>query len=243
VRCPNPHCLQKRMRHIAYFASKDAMDIGNMGEKVVQQLVEKGLVTKVSDIYKLTESEISQLEGFKDKSIHNLLESIEASRKVSLPRFIMALGIKHVGEGTAELLASRAGDMETLSGLTKEELLEIEGIGEKGAEAICDYFENHENRKELEELLRYVTPEKFKVRHIKGHPFNGKTFVLTGTLAHYTRTEASELIKERGGKVAGSVSKKTDYLLAGEEAGSKLDKAKELEVEILSEVEFKKLLD
>lgn len=242
VRCPNSGCMQKRMRHIAYFASKDAMDIGNMGEKVVEQLVSKGFVTVPSDIYRLTEQELSQLEGFKEKSIRNLLDSIEASRQVSFARLIMALGIKHVGEGTAELLAERAGDMESLFKLTKEELLEVEGIGEKMAEAIVEHLGTLENKQEIDRLLHYISPKQLKRKVVRGHAFEGKTFVLTGTLSHYTRTEATELIKERGGKVVGSVSKNTDYLLAGEEAGSKLDKAKELDIKILSETEFKRLL-
>lgn len=242
VRCPNPGCVQKRMRQIAYFAGKDAMDIGNMGEKVVEQLVAKGFVSVPSDIYRLTEEQLVQLEGFKEKSIKNLLDSIEASRKVSLARFIMALGIKHIGEGTAELLAQRAGDMASLAKLTRGELLEIEGVGEKMAEAIVEYFEAFENREELGRLLQFVNPEQLKRKVLEGHLFAGKTFVLTGTLSHYTRTEATELVKERGGKVVGSVSKNTDFLLAGEEAGSKLDKAKDLGVKILTEGEFEQLL-
>lgn len=242
VRCPNKNCLQKRMRHIAYFASKDAMDIGNMGEKVVEQLVAKALISTVSDIYKLTASDLAQLEGFKEKSIHNLLESIEASRKVSLPRFIMALGIKHVGEGTAELLSQKAGDILILAAMKKEAFLEIDGIGDKVADALIEYFHDPDHLKEMRELLKYVTPEKVKIRIQKGHLFNEKTFVLTGTLQDFTRQQATELIKERGGKVVGSVSKKTDYVVAGEEPGSKLDKAKELGVKVLSESEFKELL-
>lgn len=242
VRCPNKDCVHKRMRQIAYFAGKEAMDIGNMGEKVVEQLVEKGLVTRVSDIYKLTENDLAGLEGFKEKSIHNLLESIKASRHVTFARFIMALGMKHVGEGTAELLAERTGDIDTLSTIKREELLEIEGIGEKGADAICDYFASAEHRKEIEELLKYITLEKVKKPFIKGHSFQGKQFVLTGTLKEFSRSEAAALIKERGGKVVGSVSQKTDYLLVGEDPGSKLDKAEELGVPILSESAFKKLL-
>jgi DNA ligase (NAD+) len=243
VRCPNKNCLHKRMRHIAYFASKDAMDIGNMGEKVVEQLVEKGLITTVSDIYKLDETDLAQLDGFKEKSIQNLLTSIEASRQVTLPRFIMALGIKHVGEGTAELLAQRAGDIVALSKLTKQELLEIEGVGEKVAEAILDYFNDPQYMKELDSLLKYITPEEVKIRVRQDHAFNGKTFVLTGTLPNFSRSQATELIKERGGKVSGSVSKNTDYVLAGEEPGSKLDKAQELGVKVLSEAAFKDLLN
>jgi DNA ligase (NAD+) len=243
VRCPNPHCGAQNMRRIAFFASKHAMDIGHLGEKVVEQLVQKKLIHNISDIYRLTEEDLSELEGFKEKSIRNLLDSIDDSRHVSLPRFILALGIKHVGAGTAELLASHAGDIKTLSKMSKEELLEIEGIGDIVAESIVDYFSDQRNLKEIQELLHLgVRPEAVKIRVSKSHPFYGKTFVLTGTLSDYTRSQASELIKERGGKVASSVSKQTDFVLAGEEPGSKLDKAHQLNVKILSEHQFKKML-
>jgi len=241
IRCPNPQCGEQVLRRITFFASKNAMDIEHMGPKVVQQLVEKGLVKSIADIYALNEEEISLLDGFKEKSIQNLLQSIEASRKTTLPRLIAGLCIKYVGEGVAELLAKHAGDMDNLAHMTYDELLQIEGIGEKVAESIVEYFQNPENLKEIQRLFHLgVKPEKIKTQ--KGHPFYGKTFVLTGSLEKYSRSEAASLIKERGGKVASSVSKKTDYVLAGEEPGSKYEKAKELNVPILSEEEFVTLL-
>jgi DNA ligase (NAD+) len=243
VRCPNLFCPAQQTRRIIYFASKDAMDIEHMGVKVVEQLVDKGLIKSVSDIYALTEKDLAQLDGFKEKSIQNLMESIERSKKVSLARFLLSLGIRYVGEGTAELLAEAAGDIEVLAKMSKEELLEIEGIGEKIAEAVVAYFKDSKHLKEIHTLLkRGVTPEAPKRIRRKDHAFSGKTFVLTGTLKDYSRSEATELIKERGGKVTGSVSKNTDYVLAGEEPGSKLDRAHELKVKILSEAEFKRLL-
>jgi len=242
-RCINKDCIEQRLRRVAYFVSKDALDIAHLGEKVVEQLVLKGLVTNVSDIFALTETDLVQLEGFKEKSIKNLLESIEKAKEVSLSRFILALGIKHIGEGTAELLADRSGSIEHLAKMTKDELLEIEGIGEKMADSIIAYFQEPSHLKEIEKLYAEgVKPHAVKIKINKDHPFYGKSFVLTGTLSEFPRSVATALIKERGGKVIGSVSKNTDYLLAGEEAGSKLDKAKELKVAILSEKEFKDLL-
>ncbi len=242
TRCPNLGCGGQRMRKIIYFASKHAMDIEHMGEKIVEQLVEKGLIARVSDIYLLDALSLSQLDGFKDKSIHNLLKSIESSKKCSLARFIMALGIKYVGTETAELLAEEAGSLERLLQMNEEELLAIEGIGEKTAPTIAAFFRDKSNLEEIELLLLHgVEPEKMK-KKVFDHAFSGKTFVLTGALLHYSRDEATALIKERGGKVSGSVSKKTDFVLVGEDPGSKYEKAKELGIPILSEEEFKKML-
>ncbi len=244
VRCPNVRkCPEQRMRQIAFFASKDAMDINHLGEKVVEQLFTKGFVKKISDIYTLTEKEVSKLDGFKEKSVHNLLTSIDRSRHVSLARFILALGIKYVGEGTAEVLSEHVRDIDALAEMGVDELLEIEGIGEKIADSIVDYFSDPEHLKEIHALLKYgVKPQPPKVVRRKDHFFSGKTVVLTGTLHNYSRTEAAQLIKERGGKVSSSVSSKTDFVIAGEDPGSKLDKARELKVKILSEYEFEKVL-
>ncbi len=242
IRCPNPKCGGQKVRSFVYFASKQAMDIEHMGERVISQLVEKGLVRRISDLYLLDEKKLAQLEGFKEKSIRNLLESIDASRKCPLSRFIMGLGIKYVGTETAELLAEEAKDLQTLADMDESALLAIDGIGEKTAKAIYAFFKEPENLEEIARLLAYgVEPEKMKPK-MSGHEFFGKTFVLTGALRHYPRDEAARLIKERGGKVSGSVSKKTDYVLVGEEPGSKYDKAKELGVKILSEEEFQKIL-
>jgi DNA ligase (NAD+) len=219
------------------------MDIDHMGEKVVEQLVEKGLVSRISDIYLLDEEDLSKLEGFKEKSIHNLLSSIDASRKCPLSRFLMGLGIKYVGTETAELLAERAKDLDELIHTKVDELTQIEGIGDKTAIAIAEFFKDPDNREEIKLLLKHgVQPQRSAKKRIAGHDFEGKVFVLTGALAHFTRDEASELIKERGGKVSGSVSKNTDYLLVGEEPGSKYDKAKELKIKILTEEQFRKMV-
>ena len=243
VRCPNPKCAGQRMRRIIYFASKHAMDIEHMGEKVVEQLVEKGLVSRVSDIYLLDEEKLSRLDGFKEKSIQNLLSSIEASRKCPLSRFLMGLGIPSVGTETAELLAEHARDIDHLLHMSEKELIGLEGIGEKTAHGIVEFFVDKDNREEVKLLLSHgVHPLKAAKKKISGHPFASKTFVLTGALEHHSRDEAAALIKERGGKVSGSVSKNTDYVLVGLDPGSKYDKAKELGIKILDEKEFENLL-
>ena len=244
VRCPNTEgCEEQQIRRIAFFVCKEAMDIDHLGEKVVQQLVKKELVHSVSDIYTLTEKDLAKLEGFKEKSIQNLLESIDKSRHVSLAKFILALGIKYVGKGTAEDLAMAAGDIDTLSKMNFEELQEIEGVGEKVAQAVVDYFSESKNLKEIHALLKNgVEPEAPKRTVRKDHEFYKKVFVLTGTLENYSRSEASDLIKERGGKVTGSVSQNTDYVLAGEDPGSKLDKARSLKIPVLTEKQFKEML-
>lgn len=241
-RCNNEDCPARASRRIIYFASKDAMDIDNLGEKVAIKLMEKGFVKRISDIYRLTKEELSTLEGFKEKSVHNLLSAIEASKKPTLARFIFALGIKHVGEGTAELLAERSETIENFTALQEEDLLSIEGIGPKVALAVLEFLADKKNQKEILDLLSLgVTPQKLKQKAV-GHAFSGKTFVLTGTLQNYSRSEASLLIKERGGKVASAVSKETDYLLAGEDSGSKYTKAQKLHVPILSEPDFVAML-
>ncbi|MEM1283469.1 MAG: NAD-dependent DNA ligase LigA [Chlamydiota bacterium] len=240
VRCPNiAGCSDQLLRRISYFVAKKAMNIDMLGDKIVEQLVGVGYVKKPSDIYTLTANQLYQLEGFQEKSVSNLLKSIESSKNVPLPQFIMALGIKYVGAGTAELLALKAGSLENLMKLTRSELLFIDGVGDKVADAVIEYFGDQENVEEIRRLLDLgVSPEVLEIVDHGDHPFKGKTFVLTGTLDRYSRTDAANLIKERGGKVTGSVSKKTDYLLAGEAAGSKLVKAEGLGVEVLSEKDF-----
>lgn len=243
VRCPNKQCLQQQLRQLEHFAGKSAMDIDGMGEKVIEQLVNLHLIRRPSDIYKLTESDLQQLEGFKDKAAQNLIKGIENSKNISFPSFIMALGIKHVGTGTADLLASYTNDIHKLSKVTEEELLKIDGIGPKVATAIIEYFQDPENVSEIHQLISLgVNPQYSSIEKMVNHAFTDKTFVLTGTLEKYSRTEAANLIKKRGGKVTETVSKKTDFVLAGEAAGSKLEKAKTLGITILDEKAFENLL-
>lgn len=244
VKCPNKNCSEQKLRRLRHFVSKGAMDIDGLGERIMEQLIQHGFVTLPSDIYQLTSNELAQLEGFKEKSIQNLLSAIEHSKNVTLPRFIMALGISHVGAGTAELLAAHGGDIETLMKVDEDSLNKIEGIGPVIATSVVEFFHDHRNRDEIHKLLASgITPQKMKAKRVaSGHPFEGKTFVITGTLENYSRTEAASLIKERGGKVTDSVSAKTDYLLVGDSPGSKLDKAKSLGVTILTEDQFRAMV-
>lgn len=242
-RCPNKECSTQQLRRLIHFAGKSGMDIDGLGIKVMEQLMDHEFVSAPSDIYKLTEEQLAQLEGFKDKAIHNLLKAIEASKTLPLSRFIMALGIPHVGVGTAELLAQHLGTIESFYTVTEEELTQVEGIGPKIATSVVSYFKEPRHQEEIAELLACgVTPVQEKKKETVSHLFNGKNFVLTGTLQKYTRAEASQLIKERGGKVTESVSKHTHYLVAGEAAGSKLEKAKSLSIPILTEEAFSLLL-
>ncbi len=244
IRCPNKlSCPEQGLRRLIYFASKSGMDIENLGCKVVEKLAEAALVSSISDIYRLTQDDLFQLEGFKQKSVDNLLKAIETSKKVDLDRFLMALGIPFVGAGVAELLAKSAGNLQKLGQMTQEELLKIEGVGPKVAQSVVTFFSDPEHLDEMDQLLELgVTPLELKVTHFKGHLFEGKTFVLTGGLEEYTRDSAAKLIKERGGSVTSSVSKKTDYLLVGSDPGSKYEKGIELGVKILDEANFKRLL-
>lgn len=240
LRCPDSrNCPAQEKKRIIFFAGKSGMDIEHMGEKVVTQLVELELIKRISDIYRLTAEDLSKLRNFKEKAIQNLLTSIEASKKVSLSRFIMALGIKHVGLETAELLAERLGDWERIAKSGREELMLIEGIGEKVADSIVSFFLDRDNLEEIERLITFgVKPEKVSVQGFEEHPFFGKTFVLTGALHQFTRDKAASLIRERGGKIGNSVTKNCDYLLIGEEPGSKLEKAKKFNIKIITEQEF-----
>lgn len=243
VRCPNvAKCGGQNLRRISFFASKNAMDIDHLGPEIVKKLVEFGFVSRLSDLYRLTEEELAQLEGFKEKSIENLLKSIENSKNITLARFIFAIGIPFVGEGTAQFLADTAGSIDRLSQMTEEELCEIDGVGDKVAHSIVAFFSEEAHLKEIDDLLELGVNPTAALKKIAGHAFTGKTFVLTGSLEGFTRTEASSLIKERGGKVSSSVSKKTDYVLVGEDPGSKYEKAQKLGVEILDEKAFESLL-
>ncbi|CRX38201.1 NAD-dependent DNA ligase LigA [Estrella lausannensis] len=242
-RCPNiSGCPAQKLQRLLHFVSKGAMDIENIGEKVAEQLMLKGMVDKPSDLYRLTYDDLEKLEGFKDKSIKNLLGAIEKSKETTLDRFIFALGIKYIGQQTAHTLAKRVGSLAQLQWMSHEELTAIEGIGDKVASSIQAFFNSKEHQQEVERLLQSVHPKTIEVAAFKGHPFEGKTFVLTGSLQNYTRDGAGGLIKERGGLIGSSVGKKTDFVLAGADPGSKIDKAKSLNIPVLTEDEFIKML-
>ncbi|OGN60096.1 MAG: DNA ligase (NAD(+)) LigA [Chlamydiae bacterium RIFCSPHIGHO2_12_FULL_27_8] len=243
-KCVNKNCSGQKIRKLQYFASKNAMDIENLGIKVVEMLYEKKLISKPSDIYLLDEKKLLNLDGFKEKSIKNLLESIEKSKNPTLSQFIMALGIQYIGAETAEILADRVKTIDNLKKISKEDLLEIEGIGEKASEAIVNFFNDSKNLYEIEKLIELgVKPKKIEEKKFIDKNFEDKSFVLTGTLKDFTRDEAKKIIKERGGKTSSAVSINTDFLLAGEEPGSKYQKAKKLNIKIISEEDFKKMLN
>ena len=239
-RCVNANCPAKLRETILHFASRGVMNIDGMGEALVNQLTERGLVKDVADIYKLTKKELLSLERFADKSAQNILDEIENSKKLPLERVIYGLGMRFVGERTAQFLAEHFGSMEALERASQEELQDVNEVGPRIADSIVEFFNLPANRK-LVERLRAAGLTLSGQKKERGTKLAGKTFVLTGTLAKYTRDEAKKMIEDAGGKVTGSVSKKTDYVVAGTDAGSKLDKANQLGVKVIDEREMEKL--
>lgn len=240
-RCVNANCPAKLLGTILHFASRGVMNIDGMGEALVSQLIDRGLVKNVADIYDLKKEKLLGLERFADKSAQNILDEIERSKKLLLDRVIYGLGIRFVGERTAQFLAEHFGSMDALEHASTEELQEVNEVGPRIAESIAEFFSIAANRK-LVERLREAGLTLSGQKKERGTKLAGKTFVLTGTLAHFTRDEAKKMIEDAGGKVTGSVSKKTDYVIAGADAGSKLDKAKDLGVEVIDESEMENLL-
>jgi len=241
VRCVNPQCPAQLLRNLIHFCSRDAMDIEGMGDAVLEKLVSGGLLTKASEIYTLKKEDFMTLEGFKDKSSQNLVDAIENSEKNDLSKLVFALGIRHVGQKAGKLLADHFGTMENIMNADVEALTAIEGFGEIMAQSVADFFAVEQSKREIEALAAYGVNMTSQKETIDSR-FEGKTFVLTGTLPTYSRNEASAIIEKFGGKTASSVSKKTSYVLAGEEAGSKLVKAQQLGVTILTEEEFNEMI-
>jgi DNA ligase (NAD+) len=239
-RCVNANCPAKLVGTILHFASRGVMNIDGMGDVLVNQLTERGLVKNVADIYRLTKNDLLSLERMGDKSAQNILDEIENSKKLPLERVIYGLGIRMVGERTAQFLAEHFGSMEALESAGVEELQDVNEVGPRIAESIVEFFSIAANRK-LVERLREAGLTLTGQKKRRGTKLAGKTFVLTGTLAHFTRDEAKKMIEDAGGKVTGSVSKKTDYVVAGTDAGSKLDKAKDLGVQVIDEKEMEEL--
>jgi len=239
VRCPNKQCPARLKWRIEYFASRDAMDIDHLGGQTVDKLIEKGLVDTIADLYRLTKEDLLTLEGFKDKSVENLLESIEKSKQQGLARLIYGLGIRHVGKSAAQLLASQYHSIDELAKKTAEELTQIHGLGEKTTEAIATFFATEENI-ELINRLKDIGIRTKETR--KEGRFLGKKFVFTGGLQSISRPDASDLVIKNGGVVASSVGKDIDYVVVGTDPGSKYEKAKKLGLIIIDENEFKKLV-
>ncbi|MGB3161670.1 MAG: NAD-dependent DNA ligase LigA [Carnobacterium sp.] len=248
LRCINPKCPAQITEGLAHFASRNAMNIDGMGPKVITQLFEKGFVHDVADLYKVTYDELLMLDKVKDKAATNLLTAIDASRHNSLERLLFGLGIRHVGAKAAKQIAEHFETIENIQAAKQEDIIAIEGIGDIIAESFVTYFSLPEVDELINELrlcqvnLVYLGKKKAEVAQIDSY-FNGKTVVLTGKLTHFTREEAKNRIENLGGKVTGSVSKKTDLIVAGEEAGSKLDRAQKLEVTVWDEDQLLKALE
>lgn len=238
VRCIGIECPAKLYRSIIHFASKDAMDIDGLGEAIIGELIERKLISNIADIYKLTIDDVSSLKKNGKKFAQNLMNAIEESKKRDLYRVINSLGIRHVGVKLAKTLARYFKDMDKLIVATYEELRMIEDVGEITADTIYEFFRQEQTIDLIIKLKQANVNMKAEIQENEDEKFAGKTFVLTGSLEHYSREEASEIIEKMGGKTSSSVSKKTDYVLAGEDAGSKLKKAQELGITIISEEEF-----
>lgn len=242
--CVNPSCYAQEKERIRHFVSKHAFDIDGMGEKIVGQLLDEGLIKNAADIFALTVGDLAPLDRFAEKSAENLINAIEAAKNVTLARCIYALGIRHVGEETAIALAETFETIEKLMNVSKEELELVPDIGPRVSESIIEYFGNAQNKKLVEELQQngVVVQKEQRTKNKEQGVLFGKTFVLTGTLASMSRDEAKEKIRALGGDVSESVSKKTTYVVAGESAGSKLERARTLGVTVLNEGEFLKMI-
>ncbi|MBP3936103.1 MAG: NAD-dependent DNA ligase LigA [Clostridia bacterium] len=241
TRCVNPACPAQLSRNVIHFVSRPAMDIDGLGSAVVEQLIAEGKIAHAYDLYTLQKDEIAAMEGLGDKSADNLLAAIDKSRGNDLYRLIFALGIRHIGEKAAKVLAEHYGTMEALMAADAEDLARIDGVGAVLADSVVSYFANDENRRSIDKL-REAGVNMTCLTERKDDRFAGMTFVLTGTLPTMGRSEASALIEQYGGKTSGSVSKKTSVVLAGEDAGSKLTKAQALGIRIINEQEFLEML-
>ena len=241
VRCTNSNCPAQQLRSIIHFVSKPAMDIDGLGTSIVEQLLEKNLIANISDIYKLSYDDVVSLDGFADKSAKNLISAIENSKQQGLDRVLFGLGIRMIGSRAAQILANKYLSIDAIMSASFEDLSSTPEIGDKMSESIIAYFKQDKSIELIEKFKSYGVKLTYEST-LKDDTMSGKTFVLTGTLPTLKRDEAKALIESHGGKVSGSVSKKTNYVVAGEEAGSKLQKAQELNIQVLSEDELISLL-
>jgi DNA ligase (NAD+) len=242
LRCMGISCPPQIRESLRHFASRGAMDIEGLGEKVVEQLLALGLVHTVADLYRLTKDDFMQFERMGDKLASNLLGALESSKTCDLSRFVFALGIRHVGERTAKALAQAFGSLDNLEAATVDELLSVRDIGTTVAQSIYSFFQSPDNRAVIDQL-RQLGVNPASVAKTVGGRLSGKNFVFTGALTRFSRDHARKLVEDHGGNVVGSVSRKTDYVVAGEDSGSKLVKARELGITVLGEDEFLNLLE
>jgi DNA ligase (NAD+) len=242
LRCVNYSCPAQVKERIRHFASKGAFDFDGLGDKLVDQLVEKKLLNSYADLFKLDANTLAGLDRMGAKSAENLLRAVEKGKQISFARFIYALGIRNVGEHVAVLLAAQFDSLEALTNCTTEDLVAIDGIGPVVADSIVSFFNQAENLSIVRRILDSGVNIAFESQQ-EGENLSGKIFVLTGTLKNMTRQQAKELIAKAGGKVTGSVSRKTDFVVAGESAGSKLSKAREMGITIIDEVTLQELID
>jgi len=243
TRCTNSNCPAQQLRSIIHFASKDAMDINGLGDAIIEELIERKLISNISDLYNLTLEDIATLKKNGKKFAQNLINSIEESKNRELHRVITSLGIRHVGVKLAKSLAKEYKSMDNLIEASLEELESKQDVGEITAESIYNFFKQEQSIDLINKLKQAGVNMTLKQELGTDNRFEGKVFVLTGSLEKYSRDEASQVIEKLGGKTSSSVSKKTDYVLAGEDAGSKLKKAQELGVKIISEIEFDKMIN
>ena len=242
LRCSNPDCPAQSLQRLIHFASRDAMDIEGLGPAVLEQLVNEGLISRIDELYTLEREAISVLEGKGDKAADNLVNAIAASKEADLSRLLFALGIRHIGQKAAKLLAQRFGTMDAVMAASREELLSIDGFGEIMADNVLRFFALEPSQRLIERLRECGVNMTGRVQ-TTDRRFEGMTFVLTGTLPSMTRDEAAALIEQYGGKTSGSVSKKTSIVLAGESAGSKLTKAQALGIRVIDQAAFEAMLE
>lgn len=241
IRCINPECPAQLLRNLIHFCSRDAMDIEGLGPAIIETFVNEGMISKTYDIYNLDFNKIASLEGFKETSANNIINSVNNSKNNDLSKLIFALGIRHIGAKAGKLLADYFSDIDSVMNASVDDILQIDGFGKIMAESVVEFFSS-DSTKELIAKLKEAGVNMKSTNVVEDTRFSGMTFVLTGTLPSLKRAQASKIIESFGGKTSSSVSKKTTYVLAGEEAGSKLDKANKLGVQVISEEEFKEMI-